>query len=121
MVNVSIFQCSSSCQQYWQCQGNGKIKIKFLQTYFIKISIKGTQIGLWGQCGGLYYKGPTICVSNMTCCIQNSVNSQCFPSCPAGWLSTTTNTSLTSSSPNNTNSTIMINDYSFNSTSTIGN
>ena len=25
MVNSDLFQCSPSCQKYWQCQGNGKI------------------------------------------------------------------------------------------------
>jgi len=27
MVNIGLFQCSLSCQQYWQCQGNGNFKI----------------------------------------------------------------------------------------------
>jgi len=23
MINIGLFQCAPSCQQYWQCQGNG--------------------------------------------------------------------------------------------------
>ena len=37
MVNLGLFQCSTSCQQYWQCKGNGEIRFKnkILQKYFI--------------------------------------------------------------------------------------
>ena len=28
MVNSELFQCSSNCQKYWQCQGNGNHILK---------------------------------------------------------------------------------------------
>ena len=44
--------------------------------------IKGTEIGLGGQCGGGGYNGSTTCVSGLTCYIANSEYSGCHPSCP---------------------------------------
>jgi hypothetical protein len=32
----------------------------------------------WGQCGGLYWTGPTSCVSPYTCQYQNAYYSQCL-------------------------------------------
>ena len=56
-----------------------------MQTYFIKISIKGTQKGLDDKCGGKDYNGSTICVSGLTCFMQNTRSSQCLQSCPQYW------------------------------------
>ena len=46
---------------------------------------KGTQIGLYGQCGGKGYNGSTTCLSGLTCFMQNSRSSQCSLSCPQYW------------------------------------
>ena len=44
--------------------------------------LKGTKIGIYGQCGGNGYNGSTTCVSGLTCYIANSGKSACYQSCP---------------------------------------
>ena len=44
--------------------------------------LKGTQIGLGGQCGGIGYNGSTTCVSGLTCYIAHFGFSGCHQSCP---------------------------------------
>ena len=48
----------------------------------IIIYLKGTQIGISGQCGGKGYNGPTTCVSGLKCYIANWAISACYQSCP---------------------------------------
>ncbi|KAF3185882.1 hypothetical protein TWF788_003930 [Orbilia oligospora] len=31
----------------------------------------GAQVPRWGQCGGIWFSGPTICVSGTTCTVLN--------------------------------------------------
>jgi hypothetical protein len=38
-----------------------------------------------GQCGGTGYKGPTNCVSNLTCYVRDSLHSSCSTYCPKNW------------------------------------
>ena len=41
-------------------------------------SSSGAEQTRWGQCGGLYYSGPTKCQSPWTCQYQNDWYSQCL-------------------------------------------
>ncbi|KAF9462186.1 concanavalin A-like lectin/glucanase domain-containing protein [Collybia nuda] len=38
----------------------------------------GGTVPQWGQCGGIGYTGPTICVSPYKCNVQNPYYSQCY-------------------------------------------
>jgi hypothetical protein len=37
------------------------------------------QVGLYGQCGGQLYTGPTNCAQGLACLVQNQYYSQCLP------------------------------------------
>ncbi|KAH9079856.1 hypothetical protein Ae201684P_007565 [Aphanomyces euteiches] len=39
--------------------------------------------GLWGQCGGIAFTGPTTCVEGAVCISLNDWYSQCYPITPA--------------------------------------
>lgn len=42
-------------------------------------SIVQAQAPAWGQCGGLFWTGPTTCVSGYTCYRWNQAYHQCIP------------------------------------------
>ncbi|KAK6980924.1 lipolytic enzyme [Favolaschia claudopus] len=50
----------------------------------------------WGQCGGIGWTGPTICVAGSNCVVQNQYYSQCLPGAAAPPTSTTTKTTSVS-------------------------
>ncbi len=56
------------------------------------------QSGPWGQCGGLYYTGPTTCTSGWHCVYQNDWYSQCLEGAAGTTAATTTKASTTSTS-----------------------
>ncbi|TEY47573.1 hypothetical protein BOTCAL_0304g00080 [Botryotinia calthae] len=39
----------------------------------------GAAVALYGQCGGVNYKGSTVCATGTTCTAQNAYYSQCLP------------------------------------------
>ncbi|RPA83195.1 endo-1,4-beta-xylanase C precursor [Ascobolus immersus RN42] len=48
-------------------------------TVAMAISVANAQVGMWGQCGGNGYNGPTNCVSGATCQKLNDWYYQCLP------------------------------------------
>jgi hypothetical protein len=58
--------------------------------------LKGTQIGLGGQCGGIGYNGSTTCVSGLTCFVRDLQYSMCDLSCQVGWFCSTSKSTTTS-------------------------
>ncbi|KAH9902860.1 Alpha/Beta hydrolase protein [Cubamyces lactineus] len=60
------------------------------------------QAAEWGQCGGINYTGPTICVAGTTCVVLNDYFSQCLPNTSTTPPPTSVPTSPTSSNPTST-------------------
>ncbi|KAL2159027.1 hypothetical protein VTH06DRAFT_2786 [Thermothelomyces fergusii] len=60
--------------------------------------------GLWGQCGGNGWQGPTCCVAGSTCVAQNEWYSQCLPG-GASSSSSTTSQGIPSTTVSSTSTT----------------
>ena len=73
--------CDISCQVGWLCS-TPKITTASVRTSLISTERSS---GEWEQCGGEGYDGPTTCVSNLTCYVQNSAYSLCLKNCPKYW------------------------------------
>lgn len=54
----------------------------FLLITLVKLLNYADCVPQWGQCGGLGYKGSTVCDSGFSCFRQNAWYSQCLTSCP---------------------------------------
>ncbi|KAK4097596.1 glycoside hydrolase family 6 protein [Parathielavia hyrcaniae] len=60
--------------------------------------------GVWSQCGGNNWQGPTCCASGSTCVFQNPWYSQCLPGSQVTTTARTTTTTSSSSSSSSTSS-----------------
>lgn len=72
--NAFYSQCLENCPNGWLCNGKPD----------------PNQAELYGQCGGLGYKGPNKCAPGSICFMQHEYYSQCLTSCPSGWQCSTT-------------------------------
>ncbi|KAK4120941.1 glycoside hydrolase family 6 protein [Parathielavia appendiculata] len=62
--------------------------------------------GVWSQCGGNGWQGPTCCASGSTCVAQHAWYSQCLPNSQVTTARTTTTTSSSSSTRSTSSSSV---------------
>lgn len=98
-------QCLVNCPPGWECNHF------YNSTHILNLentTQRDTFVKLWGQCGGITFRGSTKCENGSFCFKQNEWYSQCRSECPSDWECFNLTSVLTTEQTHTSASTVIV-------------